>query len=627
MADTPDAELAKIFLEALEQVAAGETTREDLLHTLESVRLRGRVPLNRLVQRTGAGAKLRGDLGGWVLSVSDLDPSLATVLQNLDLDLPTTTTGMHALTFLRHTWEQKPVRVDEMRRHFASAYRYVLLDAEGDQALAKAWGEARDHAHLYGSRSWHPIGPDLAVDDVQSPLIRRFMPDDRVIVASAHLGDTSEHVGRVAKALRLRLLSEEVTVRHGSWMADPPYVERLLRLVQTLSSLEDRRSLDQIVFFEDLALRVGGADYAISAYIDDGELLLAGEPLSFAVEAAGQLVEYFQLSQRGSDVAWLTGSLFALDDSQGFERNLGVLADGLGVTLREIPEPNDGEEDRVGDHDDSSMPGDGYGDPGVEANQGTRADNLPGNEGASDGGGLDGPAGVADSGTRGGKGSGSPGSSHGGGIRVGGRGSSGPRTTSPRKKPSPGSRAANHFRLLLVSSSGDGEHGDSESGRRNKKDDHKARRAVVAYETRRGRRAKAMDDNQPGFDVLSEDPSTGCRRRIEVKGVQGVFEEEASVVLTSRQVHDAIQHDEDDLEYWLYVVDSTETKCPRVFPIPWTRHRSHLRYGFYASAWVGDAEQPAVPTTNGLDELSPEALEPSEAGDLDEDYDPEGVGE
>ena len=64
--------------------------------------------------------------------------------------------------------------------------------------------------------------------------------------------------------------------------------------------------------------------------------------------------------------------------------------------------------------------------------------------------------------------------------------------------------------------------------------------------------------------------STGRKRLIEVKGVQGIFKENASVVLTARQVHDAVQNDENAVEYWLYVVDSTETECPRVFPIPWT---------------------------------------------------------
>ena len=100
-----------------------------------------------------------------------------------------------------------------------------------------------------------------------------------------------------------------------------------------------------------------------------------------------------------------------------------------------------------------------------------------------------------------------------------------------------------------------------------------------------------MPAGQPGFDVLSDDPVTGRQRRIEVKGVKGDFAEDASVLLTARQVEDALQHKEHDVEYWLYVVDRTETDNPRVFPIPWTRNRRQLRYGFYADMWAQCAER------------------------------------
>ena len=124
----------------------------------------------------------------------------------------------------------------------------------------------------------------------------------------------------------------------------------------------------------------------------------------------------------------------------------------------------------------------------------------------------------------------------------------------------------------------------------------KARRAVIEYETREGRKPKEMPDNHPGYDILSVDDASGQRRLIEVKGVQGVFQDGASVVLTARQAHDAIQHREQQSatsdEYWLYVVDSTETTNPRVLPIPWTRY--NLRYGFYARVWADIAEPPTA---------------------------------
>lgn len=95
--------------------------------------------------------------------------------------------------------------------------------------------------------------------------------------------------------------------------------------------------------------------------------------------------------------------------------------------------------------------------------------------------------------------------------------------------------------------------------------------------------------------MLSRDPQTGRElRRIEVKGVQRRFEKDASVLLSARQVNDALQQ-EDGAEYWLYVVDSTDTVEPRVIPIPWTRWHGRLRYGFFARAWNQYAEEPSDP--------------------------------
>ena len=166
--------------------------------------------------------------------------------------------------------------------------------------------------------------------------------------------------------------------------------------------------------------------------------------------------------------------------------------------------------------------------------------------------------------------------------------------------------AADHFGIFIARE-GKKEHDPSGSGPNRGgtfRDDHKARRAVIQYETHCGRRAEAMDDLQPGFDVRSTDDATGHKRLIEVKGVQGTFEDDASVVLTARQAHDAVTHDEDGVEYWLYVVDSTETDHPRVFPIPWVRRPARLRYGFYAKVWANAAERPAVVTEEGLTDLS-----------------------
>ena len=603
--DMLDSELASLIREAREHVEAGKATWEDLHRALAEVRLRGVPLLSRVVQRTGTGSGQRSDLDGWVVALSAVEPSMGAEIGDLPLPTPETTTGQQALDFLCHIWERKPSHVEAIRGNLAAAYRYVLDDVDRGELPDEAWRQARDRVHLYGQGNWRPVSRDLVVDDVQSPLIRKFLPRDRSIVASAHLGETPDQVRRVASALGIRLLSAEVDVHPGSRTDDPPCITRLRKLLKALSLLEDRRELREIAFHDTLSLHVDGAEHLIRAYVEDGMLLLVGKPPSFAVEAAGQLVEHFRLSQRGSEIPYLTGALYALEDARAFSDNLEVLADGLGVKLpegtpehetdekptrTEEPEPIDQQE---GDPADPDEPDRDERRHVVDEND--RHVHLPHRE--KDDVPIEDEVPVDDPEDRP---THSPGASK----------ETPPAKDAPQRnpepdsrrtkrpsqpdRPSPRGRAADHFGLLVkYGRADDPESVNTPAGRGGPKDDHKARRAVIEYETSQGRQAEAMPDLQPGFDVCSVDPSTGNRRRIEVKGVQGTFEEDASVVLTARQVHDALGTVEDGMEYWLYVVDSTETACPRVFPIPWTQYRTRLRYGFYARAWAGAAEQPA----------------------------------
>lgn len=581
--DLPESELAGLLCEACAQFEKGDATQEELLRALDGVRLNG-VPLSgRTVQRAGPGSGQRSDLGGWVVALSEVAPELADAVMSLPLDIPETTTGRQALDFLKDVWNLRPSRVENLRRHLAAAYRYVLDDRDMDLLPAADWNNVRAEAYLYGRHEWHRVGPRVAVDDVQSPLIRQFLLQERVAVAAAHLGETSDQVHRVANALELDCVSDDVFVNPGAALRTPPWADRLHRLSETLACLEGRRPLSGVKFLDALSVRVFGKDHDIQAYVDDGTLMLVGPPASFAVEATGQLVEHFQLGQRGNEIPWLTGALFALENEDQFLHCLRVLADGLGV------EPT----------------GDSVTIPKVDEEQeesptaAIQTNELPA-PGRSPAVSVRGPSGLS-----------RPTEQPGG---------EGTRPARPVPSPSRGVRAADHFAPLLVTKRrGGASRGGADSGRSTRRDDYAARQAVISYEHHRGRRAEAMEDQHPGFDVLSIDDGTGHRRRIEVKGVSGLFEAGASVVLTARQVHDAVQHDQEGVDYWLYVVDSTETESPRVFPIPWTRHPSHLRYGFYANAWVADAERPATVTTQAIMELSPAELEPLDLGHLVED--------
>ncbi len=298
-----DGDLATLLREALEAVGTGEAKKDDLRRALAVVNVHG-VPLaSRVVRRTGAGARARGNLGGWVVALSDVEPVLAAAVQALGglLAIPDTTTGRQALAFLLSTWERTPTTgVEVLRGHLAAAYRYVLDSMDAGDLLIGAWEETRARAQLYGRREWHPMGPTLVVDDVQSPLIREFLPTNKIAVASAHLGDTKAQVRRVAQALDIALLSAEVEVERGERAGEPLWGSRLRQLTATISQLEDRPSLHNITWHDSLSLHVGGRRHAVHAFVGEGEdqeptLLLVGPPADFAVQAAEQLVEHFQL--------------------------------------------------------------------------------------------------------------------------------------------------------------------------------------------------------------------------------------------------------------------------------------------------------------------------------------------
>ena len=644
-----DSDFAALLREALEAVGAGEATEDDLRRALAVVNLHG-VPLaSRVVRRTGAGAGARGNLGGWVVALSDVEPALAEAVRAVagtvqelaePLAIPETTTGQQALDFLLDIWKRKPAGVEALRGHLAAAYRYVLDDKDAGELPVGAWEEARAQAQLYGHREWHPIGPTLVVDDVQSPLIREFLPTDRIAVASAHLGDTKAQVRRVAQALDVALLSAEVEVEPGERAMEALWGSRLRQLTATLSQLEDRPSLHDITLHNALSLRVSGRRHAIQAFVEEEDdqgptLLLVGRPADFAVQAAEQLVEHFQLGQRGQEVPRLTGALFALDDDSAFRRHLKLLADGLGVepatlqsSMSHKPPTQDASTDQ--NTDEGADPREKVLDPvsdgedkGVAAPPGRSE--LPGPHAGSADAGPDraraasGPFGGSKSRPGDRRDDGEP-------ARPNGhrdRDAAGGTRTRP---PTPGGRAADHVRMLVVSrGSHDPDAGDAASVRGGPRDDRRARQAVLQYEKHHGRRAEAMPDLQPGFDVRSVDDA-GRERRIEVKGVQGRFEENASVALTAQQANDALRNHDERVEYWLYVVDSTETERPRVFPIRWARDPARLRYGFYAYAWSDAAEHPAEAPAEGLVAPSSDAPEPLDPGDLVENPDHAGDG-
>ena len=498
------------------------TTSDDLRRALDAVLLHG-VPLaSRVVRRTGTGAGQRGNLDGWVVAITDVERPLGEAVGTVEelLEIPDTTTGRHALDFLKDVWEREPAQVESLRGHLAAAYRYVLDDVDAEDLPAAAWNDARARARLYGRRAWHAIGSKLVVDDVQSPLVHQLLPTDRIAVASAHLGDTPTQIRRVAHALDVALLSDAVEVEPGIATAEPSWGRRLRRLTATLSQLEDRLPLNEITVYDALTLRVDDGSHEIQAYVHDATLMLVGDPTDFVVEAAEQLVEYFQLGQRGMEVPRLTGAVSALDDESAFLRHLGLLADGLGVALaapplelgnesptqrastEESPEPLEGDPQPANVGGQPLEPRIHSGDPNP-----TDRDRV----GAPP---LQSPARPPGRSTR----SGSE-RDHADPRRRGARSHQDDAGERRRTCTPSGGRAADHVRMLVLSRGRDANAGNETSSQAGSRDDHTARQAVLHYEKHCGRRAKEMDALQPGFDVLSIESSfSGSRREIRVLG-------------------------------------------------------------------------------------------------------------
>lgn len=140
-------------------------------------------------------------------------------------------------------------------------------------------------------------------------------------------------------------------------------------------------------------------------------------------------------------------------------------------------------------------------------------------------------------------------------------------------------RAPNRF---LINHTEPDEDEQAERERRLPKDDAAARDVVLAYEKREGRDAKPKDRYQRGYDVLSQDPA-GKECKIEVKGLQGAWQGDATVSMTGAQFDDARTKEGD---WWLYVVENLGTDSPTVLPIH-NPSRGTRAFYLYADHWRG----------------------------------------
>jgi hypothetical protein len=120
-----------------------------------------------------------------------------------------------------------------------------------------------------------------------------------------------------------------------------------------------------------------------------------------------------------------------------------------------------------------------------------------------------------------------------------------------------------------------------------------ARAAVCAYEKARGRIAEPMAQTHPGYDIISQNPLTGEDRYIEVKGVNGEWNQ-TGVGLSRLQFSNAQDYGD---RYWLYVVEFvSDPQHIRVHPIrsPATQVTSFMFDGNWRYAVADERADPAL---------------------------------
>lgn len=606
----PAAELAAALRDAIAAASSQEDQRElrdavmDLAVPIEGAE---RVPVRRLVLHV-LGGKYRSDLRGFVVTFDKVDPVVRSELVRVpNLVVPPTTTGEQALAFLRGVWRQASLdRVErEVVRVLPTAYGYLATDVAGNPALQAGLDTARDAIRVSDGRGWHEVGarPGIVVDDLHDDDLRALLEPGTRTASAWHLGERAVDVARVARLLRLPLLSEVLqptTTRQGTLA--PPWLPRLKLLCAALATLEGRVELD-VEVNASIETVARGQSFPRRATTIEGRLHVAGTPQKFCFEAARKIVAHYRLEQRGDDVPVLVETIAELPDADEFRAALGRLAqvfqlDGDAVatlassgdiatpiagTAPAVAAPAPEREDAVVDQEHEPAPT----TTADDEHAGSRDESAGDERTDHDADGHEGSAEQADDDedvdvtahTRGRRGGGHhsdevlPRAGYGYGTRAHKDTDRSAQETNDEDEDADDDRdetpawpddatGPDARRRYVVA--------DPRASRRTRArdrqapDDGPARAAVIAFERDRGRVPKAMGDKHEGYDVESLDPTTERIRRIEIKTIAGIWRDEASVYLSEPQFRAGAMNRDPGLEHWLYVVDAH-----RIYPVPW----------------------------------------------------------
>lgn len=520
-----------------------------------------RFSLDRIVRRAGAGGSLRGALGGWILSLDGIAEPLREELAHDDFpfEFPDTTTGEQALAYLERVWERAGTSgeglANQVREVLPAAYAYCLDDCAGDESLAERWRQAVPGSAVFAEREWMRLADSSAsvyFDDLED---RRFAPRDSSIrtATGGHLGNFPGHQMRTAQALGLPLLSDLVDLRweEGAEREVADWTPRFELVGELLAHARERGRADGVGGTEgepglpfrlverlELWVKVGASapePVPVNARLNKGVLIVAGRPVEFASDAAAELVRELGLRQRADLAVAISGMFGAIADGQDFalaaKKFTRAFAQGfdlpaaLGTSPNAADAPND--EARSAGTDNVSLD--------------REPDDAP-LVGPEDPPGLE---------------------------RVGG--------SFDRDRALAPQRAA--VKKLRQALKGELEQGDDEAqadqvdtsddGTGSELGDEDYRRIAAEYERLSGRQPELGDPHQAGWDLQSQDPLTGVKRLIEVKGRGRPWTEDEVVELSRAQVSKAFEarSGKSACVWYLYVVERSSPGAYQVLPI------------------------------------------------------------
>ena len=589
------AELSGLLSECREQATAdkGRDLFNEVLRDLTVPTSDGlRVKLDRIVQRVGG--RLRGALGGWIVSLDRIEDILRAELEHADfpLEFPDSTTGGQALGYIDHVWRRARTSpealANEVRDVLPAAYAYCLDDSADDASLFEKWQSVMPEAMVFTDREWIALTDreGIYLDDIDD---RRFLPREVELraVTRGHLGLSRRQQLRVADAIGLPRLSSHVTMEwiggyerlqiSDGWLSKFDLIWELLRSVGGSKSNEDdgpdtafgTQTKPSLIHVRGLTLDVSvGASTAervpVNARLHANTMTVAGRPLQFGADAAKELLRDFSFGQRAGLAADLTGMLMAIDCA-----DFDLAADKFrrshvpDFEFPRTPELDLGSAEYVwsGPGDESSEDVESL-DPPREAGENTE---LPGGRAPTSGNSEQAepePPGsatadvinVVTSERSEGEESGSMGGSY--------------------SKDRALARQNALARQLKSSLKGEivpdpveeeaGEAGAIKGDTDKSLGDEEYRAVAAQYEREAGREPEVGDPHQAGWDLRSIDSETREVRLIEVKGKGRPWDDDQVVELSGAQIRKAFEAKE---SWFLYVVEKTDEGCYQVLPI------------------------------------------------------------